>query len=100
MILELRNETYITTTLFVKYNYEKTNDGKVLRSVIIAAVPNGLLQARYNPSAADTIWLAGRNAPTRGEEFRVRLSFPKLKNKTTWRVQEIPMPPSEFQWNT
>ncbi|WP_448543347.1 SfiI family type II restriction endonuclease [Roseiflexus sp.] len=50
-----------------------------------------------NPN--DTIWLAGRDAPTRNEKFRVRLSFDRLKRKATWRVQVIPMPPDDFHWN-
>ena len=99
-VLTLRNEYYITTTLFVKYNYDEENGVNVLKTVTIAAVPNGMLQARYNPDTNDTIWLAGRDAPTLGEEFRVRLSFPRLKDKANWRVQKIQMPPEEFQWDS
>jgi hypothetical protein len=65
----------------------------------VAAVPNGLLQERYNPSPKDTIWLAGRNAPTLGEAFRVRLSFSRLKAKAGWRVQKILVPPDDFVWS-
>jgi len=57
-----------------------------------------MLQDKYNPNAADTIWIAGRNAPTRGEDFRVRLSFHRLKVKASWRVQKIPMSPDKFSW--
>ena len=94
----IRDKDYITTAIFVKYNYEEVGDTNELESVTVAAVPNGLLQNRYNPTYEDTIWLAGRNAPTRGEAFRVRLSFPKLKAKSNWRVQIIPVPPFEFEW--
>ncbi len=52
---------------------------------------------KINPN--DTIWLAGRDAPTRNEKFRVRLSFDRLKRKAAWRVQVIPMPPDDFHWN-
>jgi len=97
--LSLGLNSYITTTIFVKYNYEEVNSYNELRSVTIAALPNGFLQGRYNPTADDTIWLAGRNAPTRDEAFRVRLSFPKLKEKCGWRVQTIPCPPVEFEWS-
>jgi len=58
-----------------------------------------MLQAKYNSNAQDTIWLAGRNSPKRGEEFRVRLDFSKLKRKASWRVQKIPMPPEDFRWD-
>jgi len=68
--------------------------------VTIAAVPNGLLQNRYNPSPKDTIWLAGRNAPSRGEAFRVRLSFSRLKAKAKWRVQKMPFPLDDFVWSS
>lgn len=99
-VLLLRAEEYITTTIFVKYNYiETTHQGNTLDSITIAALPNGLLQEIYNPSSNDTIWLAGRNAPTLGEAFRVRLSFPRLKAKARWRVQSIPLSPQPFQWS-
>ena len=97
-IIKVTGDSYLTTTIFVKYNYEE-GGGNVLRSITVAAVPNGMLQNRYNPTAQDTIWIAGRNAPTLGEEFRVRLSFHRLKEKAGWRVQHIPMPPNEFSWD-
>jgi hypothetical protein len=100
-VITLKDDTYLTTTLFVKYNYDKEKDGThILKSIIIAAVPNGMLQDRYNPDPSDTIWIAGRNAPSLGEEFRVRLSFSRLKRKAAWRVQTIPMPPDQFYWNS
>ncbi len=99
-ILSLKGESYLTTTLFVKYSYEAQGAINSLKSITIAAVPNGMLQERYNPSAQDTIWIAGRNAPTLGEEFRVRLSFARLKQKATWRVQKISLTPDEFHWGS
>ncbi|MEW6669154.1 MAG: SfiI family type II restriction endonuclease [Thermodesulfobacteriota bacterium] len=98
-ILNLKGESYITTTIFVKYNYDENKSGNMLHSITVAAVPNGMLQERYNPSPHDTIWIAGRNAPSLGEEFRVRLSFSRLKAKAHWRVQSIPMPPEGFEWS-
>ena len=81
--------SFITTTLLAHYNYEDQNGRYNLMQFTLAAVPNGLLQDRYNLASHDTIWLAGRNAPTLGEEFRVRLSFSRLKLKAAWRVQRI-----------
>ena len=98
-VLVLRGEHYITTTIFVKYHYDDTSRGRELRSIIIAAVPNGMLQEKYNPDANTTIWIAGRNAPTLGEEFRVRLSFKRLKEMARWRVQEVPLAPIPFMWD-
>lgn len=97
-ILELKEQKFITTTIFVKYNYAEDREYKKLENVTIAALPNGFLQKRYNPSTTDNIWLVGRNAPSRGEEFRVRLSFEKLKNKANWRVQKIHLRPLSFDW--
>jgi len=98
-ILRLRDDEYITTTIFVKYNYTEIGPNtNVLDSITVAVLPNGLLQDIYNSSTDDTIWLAGRNAPTLGEAFRVRLSFPLLKAKANWRVQSIPLPPRPFGW--
>ncbi len=93
------NGRYLVTTIFVKYNYEVVRDENRLVNVIVAGLPNGMLQEVYNPTAEDTIWRAGRNAPTRGEAFRVRLVFDLLKGKKRWRVQEIPMPPQNFVWH-
>ena len=98
-IVNLKGESYLTTTIFVKYNYEEEGAGNVLKSVTVAAVPNGMLQDRYNPNTQNTIWIAGRNAPTLGEEFRVRLSFHRLKEKASWRVQRIPLGAGEFAWD-
>ena len=91
-IATVRDAEYLTTTIFVKYNYaENPNDAAPNRldSIAVLCLPNGILQDRYNPTADDTIWLAGRNAPTRGEAFRVRINLPALKGKANWRVQTI-----------
>ena len=78
-------------TVIAKYVYEDVLQSQELTRIIVACIPNGILQDRYNPSAADGIWLAGRNAPTLGEDFRVRLSYKLLRSKAAWRVQEIPL---------
>ena len=78
-------------TVVAKYVYAEQGGSHRLQRIIVAGIPNGRLQQRYNPSAADTIWLAGRNAPTRGEDFRVRLNYSRLSNKAAWRVREIPI---------
>ena len=83
----------LTTTIFVKYEYEEDPVSR-LHEITVATLPSGMLQDLYNPSVEDTIWRAGRNAPTRGEPFRVRLVFAALKAKMRWRVQTIPMPPN------
>lgn len=98
-ILTLNNEQFLTTTMFVKYAYNNPAGRNILEHITIAAVPNGMLQDRYNPNARDTIWRAGRNAPSLGEKFRVRLSFQLLESKARWRVQRIPMDPRPFVWN-
>jgi hypothetical protein len=92
-------DDFITTTIFVKYNYSKTEGINVLDNITVAALPNGFLQEKYNPDANDTIFIAGRNAPSQGEEFRVRLSFSKLKEKSSWRVQTIKLSPEKFIWD-
>jgi hypothetical protein len=99
-ILHKDDIAFLTTTLFVKYNYDTTDQGNELASITLAALPNGLLQERYNPSPHDGIWLAGRNAPSRGEAFRVRISFAKLKEKARWRVQKITLGSQHsFTWD-
>ena len=76
-------------TVIAKYAYEEADESQELKRIIVACIPNGILQERYNPDANDTIWLAGRNAPTLGEDFRVRLSYERLRKKAAWRVNEI-----------
>ena len=98
-ILNLKNEPYLTTTLFVKYNYKEENNRNLLQSVTVAALPNGFLQEKYNPNVEDTIFQVGKNAPSRGEEFRVRLNFESLKAKAKWRVQQIKMSSENFNWD-
>lgn len=78
-----------TITIIVKYVYEDQSEGKLLKEIIVACIPSGRLQDTYNPDSETTIWRAGRNAPTRGEEFRVRLSFDELVKKAAWRVARI-----------
>ena len=97
-IVERDGARFLTTTIFAKYHYAESATGaRELREIIAACLPNGRLQHLYNPTAADTIWLAGRDAPTLGEDFRVRLSFARLKEKARWRTQTIPMH-GDFLW--
>lgn len=76
-------------TIVANYAYTEDNLSRNLDRIIVSCVPNGALQDRYNSTVDDTIWLAGRNAPTLGEDFRVRLSYQKLQEKASWRVREI-----------
>lgn len=101
-VLEIQDEDYLVTTIFVKYNYSESDDRsrKTLENISIACLPNGMLQDLYNPSAERTFWLAGRNAPSRGEAFRVRISLPRLKGMAAWRVQNIQLlPEADFAWS-
>ena len=50
----VRDDEYLTTTIFVKYNYSESSADDVpnrLDSVAVLCLPNGLLQDRYNPTA-------------------------------------------------
>lgn len=97
-IIQRPEHSLLTTTIFVKYSYKK--QPLELRRISVLCLPNGILQNRYNPDANDTFWLAGRNAPTRGEPFRVRISLRRLKEKAAWRVQHINISPSKaFVWD-
>lgn len=80
-----------TVTIIAKYLYTERGAGYLLDRIIVACIPNGQLQERYNPDVDHTIWRAGRNAPTLGEDFRVRLKFKALKKLAPWRVHEITM---------
>ena len=83
------DKNYLTTTCLIHFKYYDNNGIHHLSEVTIASIPNGKLQAIYNPTVDDGFWGAGRNAPSRGEDFRVRVVFDKLKNKASWRVQKL-----------
>lgn len=89
------DKEFLTTTALLHFKYRDVDGRHELKEVTIVAIPNGKLQDLYNPTPDDTIWLAGRNAPSRGEDFRVRISFAKLKAKTKWRVQRISYGPND-----
>ena len=51
---------YLTTTVFVKYNYEEVAERQnQLESISITCLPNGMLQDRYNPNRSNHV-LDGR----------------------------------------
>lgn len=87
--LERGGRTLHVVTIVAKYLYSETDGARTLERIIIACVPNGRLQDRYNPGPQDTIWRAGRHAPTLGEDFRVRLAYKRLRDKAPWRVRDI-----------
>lgn len=94
--IERGDRRMLTVTVIAKFVYDADN-GHDLERIIVACIPNGLLQDIYNPTWQDTIWLAGRNAPTLGEDFRVRLSYKALRDKAPWRIVDIdcsPDPPA------
>ena len=87
-ISQYEGKNYLTTTSLIHFMYQDDNEGRHhLSEVTLLAIPNGKLQERYNPTVREGIWLAGRNAPTLNEDFRVRVSFNRLKAKAPWRVQ-------------
>lgn len=88
-ILEYNSHQYLATTTFLHFWYEITGETRYLREITVFCLPNGKLQELYMPNVIDAVWLAGRNAPSLGEDFRVRVSFGELKKIATWRVQKI-----------
>ncbi|MBQ6132240.1 MAG: BglI family type II restriction endonuclease [Selenomonadaceae bacterium] len=77
-------------TIFVKYVYiALEHHGYDLKNIIVFCIPSGELQAEYNPNEYKGFWRAGRNAPSRGEEFRVRVKLSELKEFADWRVVKI-----------
>lgn len=90
--IEREGRSLYVVTVFAKYIYDTVDNSHRLRSIRTACLPNGLLQDKYNPSEYDTIWRVGRDAPSLGEDFRVRISFADLRGKAEWRVKDIPMP--------
>lgn len=87
--LDRAERNYRVVTIVAKFVYRERKGVRDLVRVRIACIPSGDLQDRYNPSCTDTIWLKGPDAPSRGEDFRVRLSYDKLRRKAAWRVQGV-----------
>lgn len=85
-------ETLLSVTIVVKYHYAKLPEGRELKRVTVACIPNGALQEKYNPTPKDGIWRAGPDAPTLEENFRMRLSFEDLAEKAEWRVRRLEPP--------
>lgn len=86
-------------SVIAKYAYSDfPNGGYDLDEVVLACIPNGILQGKYNPNPESTIWRAGSRAPTLGEEFCVRLDFAKLQDREQWRVRRLR--PKEREENT
>ena len=83
------NKTFTVVTVIAKYVYEEIASRRKLHRIVVACIPSGVLQDQYNPNFSDKFWLAGRDAPTLGEDFRVRISFTKLAEKAQWRVQYV-----------
>lgn len=80
----------LCVSIFVKFHYSEQQIGKFcLEHITALCIPNGLLQAKYNPSAEDNIWNKGPHSTQRNEAFRARINFQKLKSKARWRVQTI-----------
>ena len=97
MIIKNNTHNLYVVTIIAKYVYKETRRSHLLERIILACIPNGKLQKKYNPSEIDTIWRAGRNAPTLGEDFRVRVSFNELQRKASWRVKKIDCLPKTKQ---
>lgn len=89
VVQALRDYWSDAVIIIAKFVYMETDSGYSLLRVIVACVPSGDLQDRYNPTADETIWRVGRDAPTLGEDFRVRLNYEALRRKADWRVQTI-----------
>ncbi len=92
-VIHRGNRQYRVVTVITKFEYQETENTRSQERIIVCCIPSGDLQQKYNPTADDSFWLAGRNAPSLGEDFRVRVGYEKLKEKAEWRVQEIAEPP-------
>lgn len=91
-VIESDGRALLTVTIIVKYVYDESDSGeKDLKEVVLLCLPNGALQDFYNPDVENSFWLAGRNAPSRGEDFRVRVGIDLLASRAAWRVKRIPI---------
>lgn len=89
-VIERGDKQLRVVSIIAKYIYRDRHElGYDLEKIIVACIPNGALQDRYNPTLDDTIWRAGKHSWQRGEDFRVRLNYKLLAAKASWRVRHI-----------
>lgn len=88
-IIKGKLHEYQVVTIIAKFCYTEKEGKRNLDEIIVICIPNGKLQDIYNPDVTDTIWLVGRDAPSLGEDFRVRVSYMKLRAKANWRVEKV-----------
>ena len=88
-IIQRGGHDLLVVTIIAKFVYSTHEGRRRLERIILACIPDGILQDQYNPDTSRTIWMAGRNTPSLKEEFRVRLSYAKLRNLASWRVRDI-----------
>ncbi len=96
-ILTLRGEDYITTTLFVKYNYEKIMECTDYRALPLLPCQMAYCKIDITQTTMVRYGMQDVMRPP-SENLRVRLSFAKLKHIARWRVQTIPISPHPFVW--
>ena len=98
--MDVKGRKLQTVTIIVKYFYSETvpiipgtSPDRGLAHITLLCLPNGALQEIYNPSAAvPSFWQVGRHAPSRDEEFRVRINIKALAARAAWRVVHIQAP--------
>jgi hypothetical protein len=83
----------VTTTALIHFHHRAlSKEGprfRELLSIFIMLVPHARLKPKYNPSAANTFFGRGKDAPTLGEDPRIRIYFSRLRQACPWRLQEL-----------
>ncbi len=82
VIIYRNGRDYRVVTIIAKFVYKEASQGHTLLRIIVACIPSKELQSDYNPTANKTVWRVGRDAPTLGEDFRVRLNYVELRKKS------------------
>ena len=102
-IATVRGAEYLTTTIYVKYNYSENaanNPPNRLESIRSYACPTAFCKIVTTPQLTIQFGWPGAMPPSRGEAFRVRISLAALKEKANWRVQTVAANPAQpFTWD-
>ncbi len=83
----------VTTSVLVHFHY-RTLPGngprfRELLALYVILLPHQRLKTKYNPNPQTTFFGRGKDAPTLGENPRIRVYFARLREACPWRLQQL-----------
>ncbi len=83
----------VTTSALVHFHYRTLNQSgpryRELLAIYVMLLPHQRFKPKYNPTADLTFFGRGKDAPTLGENPRIRVYFSRLRRACPWRLQKL-----------